>query len=295
MPKAETKLMIQETECEGYERLAHGAGQRLERWNSIVVQRPESAAHQPWIHPESLPQWQGFYDGLRATGGSWQWLTPLPDPCIVRHGSLSFLIKPTTSKHLGLFPEQATNWNWIAQQIPSESDRKVPARVLNLFGYTGGASLAAAAAGASVTHVDAARAMVGWCAENARVSGLGDAPIRYIVEDALKYLLREIRRGNRYDAIIMDPPSFGRGKNGELWKLSEHLPLLLDAACAILSDHPLFLLLTTYSDQIHDLCTPPQSLIEERLMGTCEIHELGLLGTLDQQHLPCGISYRWKS
>ena len=137
--------------------------------------------------------------------------------------------------------------------------------------------------------------MVGWCADNARISGLGDAPIRYIVEDALKYLLREIRRGNRYDAIIMDPPSFGRGKNGELWKLPEHLPVLLDAACAILSDHPLFLLLTTYSDLIHDLPASPQSLIEERLGGACETVDLGLLGILDQQRLPCGISYRWKS
>ena len=213
------------------------------------------------------------------------------DPCIVRHGSLSFLIKPTTSKHLGLFPEQATNWNWLARQISGAGDRKEPIKVLNLFGYTGGASLAAAAAGASVTHVDAARAMVGWCADNARISGLGDAPIRYIVEDALKYLGREIRRGNR----IMDPPSFGRGKNGELWKLPEHLPVLLDAACAILSDHPLFLLLTTYSDLIHDLPASPQSLIEERLGGACETVDLGLLGILDQQRLPCGISYRWKS
>ena len=287
--------MMTSPECDGYELLASGAGQRLESWNGIIVQRPELAAIRPWVNPESLPAWQGFYDGLRATGGSWQWLTPLPDPCIVRHGSLSFLIKPTTSKHLGLFPEQAANWNWIGQQLSEREPRTPPVRVLNLFGYTGGATLAAAAAGASVTHVDAARAMVGWCAENAGISGLGDAPIRFIVEDALKYLGREIRRGNRYDAIIMDPPGFGRGKNGELWKLSEHLPLLLDAARDALSDHPLFLLLTTYSDLIHDLKEPPpQSMIVQRLGGACDAVELGLRGTLDKQWLPCGTSLRWR-
>ena len=280
----------------GYELLASGAGQRLERWNGVVVQRPETEARWPWSSEAALPSWQGHYDGLRATGGSWQWLTPLSDPCIVSHDSLFFLIKPTASKHLGLFPEQTTNWDWIRQQLSQAEPRSRPINVLNLFGYTGGASLAAAATGASVTHVDAARAMVGWCAENARLSGLGNTPIRFIVEDALKYLQREIRRGNRYDAIIMDPPSFGRGKNGELWKLSEHLSLLLDAAREVLSDHPLFLLLTTYSNLIHDLAEgTPQSLIEHRLGGTCGIIELGLRGTLDQQWLPCGTSFRWNS
>ncbi len=281
--------------CKGYELLASGAGQRLERWNGIVVQRPESTATWPWIHPENLPPWQGFYDGIRATGGRWKWLTPLPSPCIVHHNPLSFLIKPTASKHLGLFPEQATNWNWIKKTISAGATRNEPIRVLNLFGYTGGATLAAAAAGASVTHVDTARAMVVWCSENASLSGLSSAPIRYIIEDAVKYLQREIRRGKYYDAIMMDPPSFGRGKNGEFWKLAEHLPMLLDAARSLLSKQPLFLLLNTYSNLIDDLSEEsPKFLIEKRFGSTCEKTDLSLTGTLDQQRLCCGITYRWQ-
>lgn len=280
---------------QGYELLASGAGQRLERWGGIVVQRPETAAIWPWDKPKALPQWQGHYDGVRASAGKWQWLTPLPDPCIVSHGELRFLIKPTTSKHLGLFPEQAANWEWIRQVI-SEADRKEPIKVLNLFGYTGGATLAAAASGATVTHVDAARAMVQWCSENARLSGLGEAPIRYVVEDAVKYLQREVRRGNRYDAIIMDPPSFGRGKNGELWKLSDHLPALIAMAREAISKNPLLLLLNTYSDLIHELAEgTPESLIQESFGSDSQIVELGILGSIDQRSLPCGISYRWKA
>jgi len=144
-------MQEESTIIEGYELLASGAGQRLERWRGVVMQRPESAALWSWNDPESLPQWQGHYDGLRATGGRWQWLTPLPDPCIITHGELRFLIKPTTSKHLGLFPEQATNWSWL-REIISRASRQEPIRVLNLFGYTGGATLASANAGASVTR-----------------------------------------------------------------------------------------------------------------------------------------------
>ena len=157
---------------EAYELLASGEGRRLERWNGRVILRPETASTWPWQHHGSLPAWDGRYTSDRATGGFWEWKNPLPDPCVVRHGVLSFLIKPTASKHLGLFPEQAANWDWIAELLretkcaaPAGS---TPPRVLNLFGYTGGATLAAAAAGASVTHVDAARAMVSWCSENAR-------------------------------------------------------------------------------------------------------------------------------
>lgn len=283
------------TSVQGYEFLASGALQRLERWGGILVQRPESGATWPWNLSADLPSWQGHYNGLHASGGKWQWLTTLPDPCIVRYESLSFQIKPTTSKHLGLFPEQAVNWDWIQKVIASAPLRPTPIRVLNLFGYTGGATLAAASTGASVTHVDAARAMVTWCSENAKLSNLASAPIRYVVEDAMKYLQREIRRGNRYDAIIMDPPSFGRGKNGELWKLSEHLPMLLNAARETLSEQPLFLLLNTYSDLTHGFSgETPKSMIEQKIRGNCEVIELGLRGSLDQKWLPCGISYRWQ-
>jgi len=277
----------------GYDLLASGNGQRLERWNGTVILRPESAAIWPWKDRASLPAWEGSYSGDRATGGIWNWRHNLLEPCIVSHGDLSFLIRPTNSKHLGLFPEQSDNWNWIRELIGARKHQGSEVRMLNLFGYTGGASLAAAAAGASVTHVDSAKAMVGWCSENARLSGLAQAPIRYIVEDALTLLLRKIRRGNRYDGIVMDPPSFGRGKKGELWKLSEHLPFLIDTAQEALSEQPLFLLLNTYSDTLDDLA---QSMISKRLSrlgGSVETVQLSLIGTMDHQELSCGLSHRW--
>ena len=298
-------------EWNGYELLASGDGQRLERWNGKVILRPESAALWPWKERSSLPSWEGCYSGDRATGGTWHWRQNLPDPCSVSHRDLSFQIRPTNSKHLGLFPEQSVNWDWIRELISTrrhqnkvpdkvpepeqDSGKKPEIRILNLFGYTGGASLAAAKAGASVTHVDAAKAMVGWCSENARLSGLAEAPIRYIAEDALTFLQREIRRGNLYDGIVMDPPSFGRGKKGELWKLSEHLPFLIDTAQEALSDTPLFLLLNTYSDTLDDIA---QSMIAKRLSrlgGSVEIVQLSLSGTIDLQTLPCGLSYRWRA
>jgi 23S rRNA (cytosine1962-C5)-methyltransferase len=273
----------------GYELLASGDGKRLERWNDFVVLRPESAAPWDWIDQANLPACDGSYSGTRATGGVWSWRRPFPETCVVNYRDLSFLIHPTNSKHMGLFPEQSSNWDWIRKTLKGQS-RTEPPKILNLFGYTGGASLAATSAGAAVTHVDAARAMVSWCSENAGISGLSKAPIRYIVEDALMFLHREIRRGNRYDGIIMDPPSYGRGKKGELWKLSEHLPYLLDSAQEALSDHPLFLILNTYSDELEE------SLIIKRLSrlgGSVETISLSLKGTLDDLWIPCGISHRW--
>ncbi|MCE9587511.1 MAG: class I SAM-dependent methyltransferase [Verrucomicrobia bacterium] len=280
----------------GYELLASGDGQRLERWNNTVILRPESAALWSWKDRSSLPAWAGCYSGDRATGGIWNWRHNLPDHSTVSYGELSFFIRPTNSKHLGLFPEQSMNWDWIRELISArkQRDKSPEVRILNLFGYTGGASIAAAAAGALVTHVDAAKAMVGWCSENACLSGLAEAPIRYIADDALTFLQREIRRGNRYDGIIMDPPSFGRGKKGELWKLSEHLPFLIDTAQEALSEQPLFLLLNTYSDTLDDIA---QSMISKRLSrlgGSVETMQLSLIGTRDHQMLPCGLSHRWR-
>lgn len=278
---------------EGYELLATGEGGRLERWCGRVVLRPETAAGWPWKDPQTLPVWEGRYTGSRATGGKWEWRQPLPEPCIVSRGTLSFLIKPTHSKHLGLFPEQAANWDWIAGVIGGTAPRAEPIRILNLFGYTGGATLAAASSGASVTHVDSVRSMVAWCAENASLSGLGNAPIRYIVDDAVTFLQREIRRGNRYDGIIMDPPAFGRSKRGQLWKLSEHLPFLVDTAQEALSESPLFLLLNTYSDSVDDLAESMISKRLSRLGGSCHVARLGLSGSLNQQFLPMGSAHRW--
>lgn len=275
----------------GHELLASGKGQRLERWCGRVILRPETAAVWPWPQGTALPDWDGFYRGNTASGGTWEWRNPLPNPCSVRYGNLSFLVKPTASKHLGLFPEQRVNWDWITCSLSVASGSHAP-KILNLFGYTGGATLTAAATGAAVTHVDASKAMVSWCSDNARLSGLGEAPVRYVVEDAMTFLHREIRRGNRYDAVIMDPPSYGRGKGGELWKLSEHLPLLLEGAAAILSESPLFLLLNTYS----------RSLDEEAGMllrgmtkgrGAVTSEPLGMTGILDGKFLPMGMAHRW--
>ena len=283
----------QDQRWQGYKLLSSGDGQKLECWDGRIILRPETEALWPWKDPSALPAWDGHYSGARATGGEWNWRSPLPDPCVISYGNLSFLIKATNSKHLGLFPEQSTNWDWITSTISASTQRTASVKVLTLFGYTGGATLAAAASGASVTHVDAARAMVGWCSENARLSGLSEATIRYIVEDAVTFLQREIRRGNHYDGIIMDPPSFGRGKGGELWKLSEHLPFLIDTAQEALSENPLFLLLNTYSGVIDDLA---ESMITKRLSrlgGSCDIVKLGQTGTLDHQWLPGGIAHRW--
>ena len=276
----------------GHELLASGSGQRLERWCGRVILRPETAALWPWPQGVKIPEWDGIYHGHSAAGGHWEWRNPLPDGSAVRYGNLSFLVKPTASKHLGLFPEQSANWDWISRMI-SNAPRAQPSKILNLFGYTGGSTLAAATAGAAVTHVDASKAMVSWCSENAHLSDLEKAPIRYIVEDSLSFLQREIRRGKRYDAVIMDPPSYGRGKRGELWKLSEHLPSLLEATLTVLSESPLFILLNTYSDELDSEAGSLLETMTQSLSGSVETLPLGLTGTLDGKFLPLGWAHRW--
>jgi 23S rRNA (cytosine1962-C5)-methyltransferase len=275
---------------EGYALLASGQGKRMERWGTSVILRPESEAPRDWMPGIGLPEWDGSYSGDRAAGGRWEWRRPFPSPCVVSRGALSFGIRPTASKHLGLFPEQAANWDWIMKRIMAGGP---DLRVLNLFGYTGGATLAAAAAGARVTHVDASRAMVSWCSENARLSGLRDAPVRYIVEDAMTFLRRELRRGNSYHGIVMDPPSYGRGRDGELWKLTDHLPSLLEAALEVLGESPRFLLLNTYSAPAEGEVKE----ITEHFLGSgpgrLERTELSLTGELDGRSLPCGTAHRW--
>lgn len=278
----------------GFELLASGGGQRLETWGDRIVMRPETAATWDWASGTGkLPDWDGLYHGSTAAGGSWEWRHPLTDPCVVRWEDLLFLIKPTASKHLGLFPEQAKNWSWISSRINMARPSQTPPRILNLFGYTGGSTLAAAAAGASVTHVDSSKAMVSWCSDNVRLSGLGDTPIRYIVEDSMTFLQREIRRGNQYDAIIMDPPCYGRGKGGELWKLAEHLPLLLEAALALLSQHPLFLLLNTYSENVDSEAGSLMKTMTRGFRGSVATIPLGLTGSIDGKFLPLGKAHRW--
>ncbi|MDE7234913.1 MAG: class I SAM-dependent methyltransferase [Ruminiclostridium sp.] len=220
-------------------------GERLEHWGEIILIRPDPQII--WKNPDPAPEWKSahaIYHRSRSGGGSWEYRKRFPESQQIRYGDLTFLVKPTGFKHMGLFPEQAVNWDYCAKLIRGES-RKI--NVLNLFAYTGGATLACANAGASVCHLDAVKGMVDWAKENARLSGLSEKPIRWITDDAMKFLGREVRRGNRYDGIILDPPSYGRGTNGEMWKLEDCIHGLMERCTEVLSDKPLFLLLNSYT------------------------------------------------
>ncbi|OHE77387.1 MAG: SAM-dependent methyltransferase, partial [Verrucomicrobia bacterium RIFCSPHIGHO2_12_FULL_41_10] len=230
--------------------------------------------------------------------GTWQWKRPLPHSWSIKYRNLNFLIRPTSSKHVGIFPEQAINWDWCSEKINSAIGSGRSIRLLNLFGYTGAATIAAVAAGASVCHVDSSKPMVAWCAENARLSGFlseeKKAPIRFIVDDCNKFLTRELRRKQQYDAIILDPPTFGRGDSGELWRLEDQLLHLLKQCSLLLSEQPLFLLMSGYSATLS--AATLHSLFSE-VFGNHPKSQimaipLGLQGTLDKKIIPCGISAR---
>ena len=225
-----------------YELLDASDGERLERWGRYILRRPDPQII--WRGAQKHPAWKNadaVYKRSSQGGGGWT-RNRLPDRWEIGYGKLRFVLKPMGFKHTGLFPEQAANWDWFSEKIAG-AGRKI--RVLNLFAYTGGATVAAAAAGASVVHVDASRGMVAQAKENAALSGLGDAPIRYIVDDCKKFVEREIRRGNRYEAVIMDPPSYGRGPSGEVWKIEDSVDELIGLAAQLLSDKPLFFLVNS--------------------------------------------------
>ena len=241
-----------------YEVLDCSAGEKLERWGSYTLLRPDPQVI--WSTERSIPEWKklnGHYHRSKAGGGQWEF-HDLPEEWKIRYTlgtkqkdmepyTLTFHLKPFAFKHTGLFPEQAVNWDWFYPILKNAADAGRKPRVLNLFAYTGGATVAAAAAGAEVTHVDASKGMVGWAKENAVSSGLGEAPIRWLVDDCMKFVEREIRRGKKYDGIIMDPPSYGRGPKGELWKLEELVYELLMKSGELLSDDPLFFLINSYT------------------------------------------------
>ena len=227
-----------------YELLDASDGERLERWGKYILRRPDpqiiwknAASHKAWKNADAI------YKRSSGGGGGWSKNT-LPATWNISYGNLTFCLKPMGFKHTGLFPEQAANWDWFSDLIRKAGR---PIKVLNLFAYTGGATIAAAAAGASVVHVDAAKGMVAQAKENAALSGLADAPIRYIVDDCKKFVEREIRRGNKYDAVIMDPPSYGRGPSGEVWKIEDSVDELITLAASLLSDEPLFFLVNSYT------------------------------------------------
>ncbi len=276
-----------------YELLDAGDGMKLERWGCHVLARPDPQVIWPRAGGE-WTDWDAWYHRSSKGGGRWEFRSRLPESWTVRWRELEFKIAPTGFKHTGLFPEQAVNWDWCGERIREAKASGRDISVLNLFGYTGAATVAAAAAGARVCHVDAAKGMVEWCKENARLSGLADAPVRYIVEDCLAFVRREIRRGKKHDALIMDPPSYGHGAGGEVWKLDTHLwPLLVECE-KLLSDEPLFFLVNAYTTGLSPtaLANVMQRLLSRR-GGRIATGEVGLPITRSGMVLPCGIFGRW--
>jgi 23S rRNA (cytosine1962-C5)-methyltransferase len=290
-----------------YALLDAGDGLKQERWGEFTLVRPDpqiiwprsggarsrtTAPHAGW------ETWDGFYHRAETGGGQWEFRRSLPDHWKISYAplGLTFKIHPTSFKHTGLFPEQAVNWDWFSAKIAAAKKCGREVNVLNLFGYTGAATVAAAKAGASVCHVDAAEGMVKWCRENAALSGLADAPVRYIVDDCLKFARRELKRGRSYDAIIMDPPTYGRGSTGEMWKLEDHLWELLTECRALLSATPLFFLINAYTARLSP--TVVANLLAELMSGrpgTITAGEVGLPIQRDGKVLPCGIYGRWET
>ncbi len=275
-----------------YEIIDCSGGEKLERWGEYVLLRPDPQVL--WNTPKKNPAWKklnGHYHRSSKGGGEWEFMN-LPEQWTINYRELTFNLKPFAFKHTGLFPEQAVNWDWFSNIIKNANR---PVKVLNLFAYTGGATLAAAAAGASVTHVDASKGMVTWAKENAVSSGLGDAPIRWLVDDCVKFVEREIRRGNKYDGIIMDPPSYGRGPKGEIWKLEEKIHPFIELTSQLLSDDALFFLVNSYTTGLAPavLTYMISTEVKSKLGGKVVSEEIGLPVTQSGLVLPCGASGRW--
>lgn len=275
-----------------YELLDCSGGERLERWGKIVLIRPDPQVI--WNTPKDHPCWykaDARYIRSKEGGGHWECRRQLPEAWNINYRDLQFKISPTGFKHTGLFPEQAVNWDMMREKIAG-AGRSV--KVLNLFAYTGGATLAAAAAGASVCHVDAAKGMVHWARENAELSSLAEKPIRWIVDDCAKFVEREIRRGNTYDAIIMDPPSYGRGPGGEVWKLEDQIYDLVKLCTGVLSDDPLFFLLNSYTTGLSaSTMEYVLGVNMKKFGGSVSAEEIGLPVTATGMALPCGSSAIW--
>lgn len=278
-----------------YELIDTGGGEKLERWGGFVLRRPDPQIIWPigkedglWLNPHA------HYHRSSSGGGQWDEKVHLPERWTISYENLSFYIKPTSFKHTGLFPEQQANWKWMMEKIRGANR---PIKVLNLFAYTGGATVACASAGAEVCHVDAAKGMVTWAKENIQLSKLGDRPVRFITDDVFKFVQREQRRGNKYDAIIMDPPSYGRGPGGEMWKLEADLYRFVDSCTAILTDKPLFFLINSYTTGLGAtvLTNILTMAMKTKYGGTIRSGEIGLPITASKLVLPCGILGRWEA
>lgn len=285
--------MIVANEWKDYQIIDMADGQKLEKWGNIMLSRPDPQI--VWKNRSFPDEWKkahAVYLRSKTGGGAWNYNKKIPANWQIKYKDLTFNIKPMGFKHTGLFPEQAVNWDWMIDKI-KHSKREI--KVLNLFAYTGGASVACLSAGASVCHVDSSKGMVTWAKENVQSSNLADRKIRYIVDDVNKFVAREIRRGNKYDAIIMDPPSYGRGTNGEVWQFENNIYDLVELCSKVLSDNPLFFLINSYTTGISStvLANILNLTIAKKYRGKVEAGEIGLPMENSKLILPCGIYSRW--
>ena len=270
-------------------------GQKLEQWGNTVLSRPDpQIVWKKKSYPEEWKKANAVYSRSKTGGGSWEYKKKIPAAWQIKYKDLTFNIKPMGFKHTGLFPEQAVNWDWMRNKI---KNAKREIKVLNLFAYTGGATVACLAEGASVCHVDSSKGMVTWAKENVTSSGLADKKIRYIVDDVIKFVNREIRRGNKYDAIIMDPPSYGRGTNGEVWQFENNIYDLVELCTKVLSDNPLFFLINSYTTGISStvLANILNLTVSKKYKGKVESGEIGLPMEKSSLVLPAGIFGRWEN
>ena len=286
--------MLVADDWKDYELIDAGDGERLERWGEFILRRPDPQAM--WHKSADSKTWEDVhasYHRSNTGGGNWEFLINLPERWKVHYRDLSFYVKPTGFKHTGLFPEQSVNWKWLIAKIRTAKSVKA----LNLFSYTGGATVATASAGAEVCHVDAAKGIVKWAKENLELSGLGSKPVRFIVDDAIKFVQREKRRGKEYEGVIMDPPSYGRGPNGEMWKIEDELCNLVEMCAVLLSEKPLFFLINSYTTGLSPtvLKNVLDLTMRKRFGGIVSSGEVGLPITSSGLILPCGIYGRWES
>jgi len=278
-----------------YRILDAGDGEKVEYWNGYILRRPDPQVIWPWSKPARVREdVHGIYHRSKSGGGQWEFRKPLPESWTITYGKLKFRVEPTGFKHTGLFPEQAVNWDWMIRAIQGAGR---PINVLNLFAYTGGATCACLSAGASVCHVDASKGMVSWAKENIGLSGLSERPVRYIVDDCIKFVQREIRRGRTYDAVIMDPPSYGRGPGGEVWKLEDALYSLVDLLTNVLSEKPLFFLLNSYTAGFSSRVSANilEMALTDKFGGKVTHGEVGLPIADTNLVLPCGTFARWEA
>lgn len=285
------------SEWKDYKILDMADGQKLERWGEVVLSRPDPQII--WKSKSFPSKWKEInaeYHRSKTGGGAWEFKKKMPKQWQVKYKKLIFNIKPMGFKHTGLFPEQAVNWDWMIEKIQKEKKNKKEVKVLNLFAYTGGATVACLSAGASVCHVDSSKGMTTWAKENVISSGLQDRPVRFIIDDVVKFVNREIRRGSKYDAIIMDPPSYGRGAKGEVWQFENNIYDLVELCSNVLSDDPLFFLINSYTTGISSqvLKNILNMVIDKKYRGEIDAGEIGLPMENSKLILPCGIYGRWE-